>query len=208
MKKKYSNYIIIIILGLFFFLPACNSNKIEQYYQSDLNIIKSEFPVDLLNHFPEKVNEFYKFKTIFPVVCKTNGRCGIILITKNNQVTIDSLIKKSIQKIKVNRKCNLIVNTFSNEQLMEKIQYCDSLSYPVPDILNIILSASDIDNNIKNNIDENINLYILDSKPGEFIKQEYLSNGIGLPSKWRNGYSSGIAINGARNIVIYWLEIW
>ena len=41
-----------------------------------------------------------------------------------------------------------------------------------------------------------------------YINKEYLSKGVCMPKKWRNGYSRGIAIDDTESMVIYWLEIW
>ncbi len=162
----------------------------------------------MFNHFPKTVNGFYKFKAIYPIVCASNGRCGVILITQNNINSMDSLNKAYIETVGISDECNLVVNKFEDMYLKELSENCDSLSYPVPDILNIILNAPNIEDKIKNEIDDKMTLYIVDSQPGVFIKKKNLSTGNGLPKKWRNGYSRGIAITQDGDIAIYWLEIW
>lgn len=52
-------------------------------------------------------------------------------------------------------------------------------------------------------------LYIVDASPGIFIKKEWLTEGLGLPAKWKNGYSRGYALSSdTTKSIIYWLVIW
>ena len=82
------------------------------------------------------------------------------------------------------------------------------MSFPVPDIINIILRDPYVDKEVKNKINNDMVLYIIDSKPGIYINKEYLPKDVCMPNKWRNGYSRGIAIDDTESIAIYWLEIW
>lgn len=62
---------------------------------------------------------------------------------------------------------------------------------------------------LNNRLPEGYILYVENASPGIFIREDWLTEGLGLPAKWRNGYSRGYAISSdtTKNI-IYWLAIW
>jgi hypothetical protein len=207
MRKIYTNSLVIII-GFMITLHSCSNVKSNYYYQSDFERIKKEFPVELLSHFAKNVNGFYKFKSSFPITCARKGRCGVFLITDHVGNSIDSLKRASIGFVGIDNECNLFVNRCDSLYLRKLLKDCDSLSYPVPDILNIILNDPYVDNEIKNKLNNKITLYIIDSKSGISINKDYLSKDNCMPNEWRNGYSRGVAIDDTGSITIYWLEIW
>ena len=87
-------------------------------------------------------------------------------------------------------------------------KYCTKNYIPIPDF-NSLLGRSYPDFFSKEGkLNNNFVIYILKAEPGDFIPMNDISNGIGLPDTWRNGYSSGIAINKTENIAIYWIEVW
>ena len=62
---------------------------------------------------------------------------------------------------------------------------------------------------LNNRLPEGYTIYVVDASPGIYIKKEWLTEGVGLPPEWKNGYSRGYAISSdtTKNI-IYWLAIW
>lgn len=62
---------------------------------------------------------------------------------------------------------------------------------------------------LNNRLPLGYSLYIVDASPGIFIREDWLTEGLGLPPEWKNGYSRGYAISSdtTKNIV-YWLAIW
>lgn len=52
-------------------------------------------------------------------------------------------------------------------------------------------------------------LYVVDASPGIYIRKDWLTEGMGLPPEWKNGYSRGYAISSdTTQNIIYWLAIW
>jgi hypothetical protein len=50
--------------------------------------------------------------------------------------------------------------------------------------------------------------FIIKSSSQSVLEGNFLSDGIGLPNEWKNGYSKGIAINKNDNELIFWFEAW
>lgn len=62
---------------------------------------------------------------------------------------------------------------------------------------------------LNNRLPAGYTLYVVDASPGIFIKREWLTEGLGLPLEWKNGYSRGYAISSdTTKSIIYWLAIW
>ena len=62
---------------------------------------------------------------------------------------------------------------------------------------------------LNNRLPAGYHLYIVDASPGIYIKKEWLTEGMGLPPEWKNGYSRGYAISSdTTQHIIYWLAIW
>lgn len=62
---------------------------------------------------------------------------------------------------------------------------------------------------LNNRLSAGYTLYVVDASPGVFIKKEWLTEGLGLPLEWKNGYSRGYAISSdTTKSIIYWLVIW
>lgn len=57
------------------------------------------------------------------------------------------------------------------------------------------------------NFYKDITMYVLDTKKGKFLKEDFLpESGVGLPKEWLHGYTKGIGI--FENYAVYWLEVW
>lgn len=62
---------------------------------------------------------------------------------------------------------------------------------------------------LNNRLPEGYILYVENAFPGVFIREDWLTEGLGLPAKWRNGYSRGYAISSdTTKSIVYWLAIW
>ena len=57
-------------------------------------------------------------------------------------------------------------------------------------------------------LSDDYRIYILESRPGEFMSKKYLTTKNKIPDKIKNGFSRGIAINENDKEIIYWLCIW
>lgn len=193
-----------------------SSNKINQKsYLEDIGKINEYFPKKLTNHFPDSITGSYRLISDFPSSLKQNNRCGVILIDYNFKGNIenDSIIQSYEYKISPNEKCLLIVNMFENE-ISGKIYldnlryYCDNFFPPIPDFHSILPDSIDIEFMESGRLSNKYALYVIDSQPGYRLLSDQLSRGYGLPEKWGNGYSKGVAINKNNNLAIFWLEVW
>ncbi|RXQ87260.1 hypothetical protein EO244_16600 [Ancylomarina salipaludis] len=207
---------ILLCFSISLLIFGCNNPKLK--YSSCYESLGRHFDYSLYNHFPDTLSNFkFYFKKNSPELTKENRSCGALLvvqITNEDLVKIEENIKDSvIATYKPNERCNLIVNLWESEKASEIFldhysKQCEDNFIPIPNFMNLLkgtrLIYSSEDGFLSNNFDVNI----LGAEPGMFIDNNYLSNGVGLPENWRNGYSKGIAINKKANVVIYWLEIW
>jgi hypothetical protein len=87
-------------------------------------------------------------------------------------------------------------------------KYCSHNYIPVPDFYFLLgRNYPDFFSN-EGKLLNSFTIYILKAESGEFIPKRYLSKGIELPYKWKNGYSGGIVLNEEENIAIHWVEVW
>lgn len=214
-KKKITSMNKNIIIFIFIVsLVSCSITETKNNsYQKAYKKIKGSFESDMLSHFPEKVSGAYSFKSVFPTVAKTNGRCGVLLICKYDSIkNIISLIHKSIQFSTLGDSCNLIVNYDNNitslNSHLNRSSNCINDSIPIPDIEKLILQDSFVKEKLLTNVGVDFLVYVIEAKKGEFLTGESLTSGKGLPKEWKNGYSKGIAINKKDKVIIYWLEMW
>lgn len=59
----------------------------------------------------------------------------------------------------------------------------------------------------ENHLGEDFDIYILDSKEGEFIPELNL-NDLSCSEFWSHGFSRGVALSEEKGVAIYWLQFW
>jgi hypothetical protein len=190
---------------LLLLISSCSSN----YYKVDFEKVSKEFSLELLTHFPINVKGSYEIKSDFPAgfLYEDYKRCGVLLIVSSEEAKIDALKKQAIQIVKLNDENNFVVNRYNKNSH----PILDSLSYPIPDFAHLLRNESWTNNITSNAIDivnDDLVIYIIESKKGEFVDEKYLVNDIEMPKGWEHGFSRGIAINEESNLTIFWLEIW
>ena len=125
-----------------------------------------------------------------------------------------TLLLSTKQKVSLGDTCLLILSKFNNyydvksyDSLAANLTvHCKYLPPPIP---NFIDDIQTLQGQIgKKNINDDLVVYIIDSKQGIFLDKNYLSEGLGLTKEWRNGYSRGVAISEKNNYIIYWVNEW
>lgn len=145
-------------------------------------------------------------------------------------------LETACQIINPNNKCLLIVNALQNktanlEDEFEKLidesnsavdtskyyvdtkrylkgleNRCDTLTLPVPNFSSLVFNKINLSQG--NRLTDEFTLFVISAKPGVYCDEDFLTNGDGLPEKWKNGYSKGVAINVDKGILLFWLEVW
>lgn len=103
---------------------------------------------------------------------------------------------------------NLIIvgrNVFKDDSI--RVEFNENY-IPIPNFAPINCSGDIVDLN-KDRLPKEYTIYVLDASYGKFVKNSWLSEGMGLPEKWKNGYSMGYAMSSNRkDKIIYWLIMW
>jgi len=216
-RSNLDKKINLIILSLFLILISCNPS--HKNYTDFYKNISEHFNSSFFNHFPDRINEaegcFFKF--IPPNKSNENGGCGGFLKINTSKDFITSLetklIETSLEVYKSNDRCNLFVNLFQLDTagkifLEHYLEICKNDNTPLPQLVDRLSFTTNNYFSKDGFLNDEFNYYIIESQKGKFVESEQLSNGIGLPDDWKNGFTRGIAINSKSNIAIYWFEIW
>ncbi|WP_294143063.1 hypothetical protein [uncultured Sanguibacteroides sp.] len=213
-----------IILLLFMMLNGCNYDPVERArteFNKNYLRTRSVFDSSLVSTFPVYVYdspaiikgytfasyEYYKFN-------------GMILEVPYSDSLAQALVRNKYKIAYSSQDSNLLIVGRLGESTVERYRefeksypWSNSEGYiPVPNFYehnySIETSLGDIDP-LNNRLPEGYTIYVVDASPGIYIKKEWLTEGLGLPPEWKNGYSRGYAISSdtTKNI-IYWLAIW
>jgi hypothetical protein len=199
----------LVILSTIIF--ACNyPQKIKDKEQADYQEIKGRINAKLTSHFPIKLSS-KKYKIYFSKKIEENN-ISLFLYEEGLSEKMMSDIKQNAQiqmkaLFKTEDSCLLVLNlkNYSQDSIHAK-KYetvCDTLFFPVPYFKNSNTNTKSL-----TNLNSNFVIYVLDAKPGINFQEYKLSPLFGMPFKWQNGYSKGIAINELENSVIYWVILW
>ncbi|MFO8055500.1 MAG: hypothetical protein R6U19_10110 [Bacteroidales bacterium] len=205
---------VFIIIVLFY---SCHAALNQPNLSYDYNKLQENFKEEFYSHFPRQVSGDYIFNIEGVKATKTSNRCGASLLVNMQKEEITKLKERISDSIlaeyKPSDRCLLTVNMLTNNIagsifIEHYNKLCTEEYIPVPDFSSLFVNSKLSLYTEEGKLTDNFTLYILKSEPGKFLDKKYLTEGIGLTEKWRNGYSRGIAINEKDNIVIYWLEIW
>lgn len=212
-----------ILLCLIFasLFSSCSVKLTQERFNTQYIAAKSKFADSLTNIFPKQVDAHFSelIGSIGPSLAFEYGHfTGLILCVPYSDTLVLSLRNK-LYKIKYSSTDEnlLIVGRLgeSTDEEYEKWEqnYDKNKDYvPVPNFYRLNYDtdtfASDRDP-LNNKLPEGYTIYVVDAYPGVFIKEEWLTQGKGLPKEWKNGYSRGYAISKdkSKNIV-YWLIVW
>ena len=211
-------FLLLIILG------GCKYDVAERVRREfNMNYLKtsSMFDSSLVSIFPSYVNslparikgyalhsfEYYRFN-------------GMVLEVPYSDSLARALPNSKFKIAYSSQDSNLLIVGRLGESTLERYRefeknypWSNSKGYiPVPNFYehNYLFGTSRIDRDpLNNRLPEGYTIYVVDASPGIYIKKEWLTEGLGLPPEWKNGYSRGYAISSdtTKNI-IYWLAIW
>jgi len=217
---------ILLIIGLSITIFGClNQTTPNDKQESRSQFIKEKnlkynenkgfFEDKFVEHFPSKIDENYisfiaERATDYDVI-----RFELTERIDSNKIQSikEKLSKQAIGNYKAQDSSLLVVNKGINKDnyYTWKKGYIETNSvkeninvYPIPNFWNNDFAES----STASNLQEHFTIYVLDSKPGKFIDSKELTDGYGLPQKWKNGFSKGIAVSEYENVIIYWLIIW
>ena len=196
--------LVLIIICFTFFSCIEIKNKFHNYLKF--------FDEKFVSHFPKK-GRCIHFLMTFKSDIKNGTKLHVIKeINKEDIVALTKVSKNIKQVYRSNDKCLLITNRLKwadkieYDSLLRKLTYsCDSFSLPIP---NFYLWSRMFKSVNSNGLPDDFIIYVIDAEPGIYMKEKYCTEGLGLPRKWKNGYSKGIAVSMDRKLIIYWIEIW
>lgn len=180
-----------------------NDPKIQgQYIES-----YKSFNKELVNHFPKVLPNNFAAATFGSpkYISKRNNYAELNLTvkiaskekfeeTKKKLANETKSVKESIDS------CFLVVsytNKFNN------FVNCNSIT-PIP-----LEALYDYDMEIDDwKILNNVEIAVIDSKPGVFLDNNKLIRKETYPNKWENGFSRGYSFNNDEQTIMYWLIIW
>ena len=191
-----------------------NKSGMNSKYLEAKRFFKEEF----VDHFPPQLDST---TTGFDVSFSSEYQhLRLVLINLCDERKIDSLSliysDLSIAHYSAGDSCLLVTNRFTTadnwfkniimtpEQKKIINKDCYNFLYPIPNFYESEFATQDTECRLP----VDFNLYVLESKAGKFMGDEYLTRGRFMPSKWRNGYSKGVSISTEKNIIIYWFIIW
>ena len=196
MKKVF--YLIITIVFTSCLGKSYESEKqfLEKYMDG-----KNALSHDLTDHFPNELKAEKQLSIAYPAGAYGNGMANLIFSHQVDSTEFNSVIRKlDLNRIKAYPPTDSIF-----------IIIGDSLDYtkknngiPIPSFESY---ERDFGFNSKY-LTENHNIYVLETKSGAFMDDEYLTSSENLPEKWKNGFSRGIATNEKQKELIYWTCVW
>jgi hypothetical protein len=133
---------------------------------------------------------------------------------KLNEI-LEKIKKTSIAKYSSTADCLLIVNRFETFETDDKLEVpkidstkleneCEVDLLPIPNFIDYHYLNKK--NDLK--LDEDFEIYVLESDRGNHFETFKLGQAPQMSTKWKNGYSKGIAVNEKKKTVIFWSIIW
>jgi hypothetical protein len=216
-KIKTNSQIDLLLIMLSILIGCKNEHRLietNQIYREQI----SQFEPEFVNHFPKKIEEHPM--TIWSDTNAISDHVRIMLQIQFSKPQFDSLNNEfdahSLARYNAGDSCLLIVNRFTqreNWHLKSKHKYVDNskierdcykTKLPIPNFWDNPYLTYDTDTRLPDDFD----IYVFESKSGEFWDKKHRTSGKYIPEKWKNGYSKGIAISKKRKKLIYWFILW
>lgn len=213
-------YIITMII-----FTSCVTDSDIRRLNNRYNLFKrdytSRFDVKLLSHFPDTIKRDYI--TMFPL---TNGKFTALIMTfdyDSHSTEIASIIKdSSIFHTKYSDKENIIINHLdlgSRDFIDPKCNIWYKDKYPIPyfDFVYFDMGAYKVKCDLfegysfegyKFNVPKDLDIYVIEAKPGYYIKHVIKDKYTESLKEWEHGFSRGIAISKEIERIYYWTMIW
>ncbi|MDX9775990.1 MAG: hypothetical protein RBT40_08610 [Petrimonas sp.] len=192
-----------IIFFLLITLTSCVNKEKERAKEYLENYAKAlnEFNPELTDHFPRTLKSNRQLSIGYPAGSYGNGMANIIYSQEVDSTEFNQTVRKlNLNKIKDYKPTDSLFIIIG-----DSIDYTNNINgIPIPSFESY---ERDFGLNSKY-LTDNHKIYVLEFKPGKFMKEEYLTSGKNLPEKWKNGFSRGIATNDKANELIYWLCVW
>jgi hypothetical protein len=200
----------LFVISLFLIISSCknfnerHSDEINNDYIESINLANDYFSDSMLNHFPNHISDSNFICLKLPYYEKSN-RYGITVLTKSSPTEICDLMLHLTYDKKVMFSDKNVLITDSINIWDESIPSDSLVIIPnFPRIFKRNLNQSRI-SELRMNY---FVFFIIKSSSQSVLEGNFLSDGIGLPNEWKNGYSKGIAINKNDNELIFWFEAW
>jgi len=180
-------------------------------WKADYIVLLKEFPKGLTTHFPKEKKIKPDFVSHYTYVSKYSPS-QLIVKQKESKAIIDSLISVA-RKITYSdtsyyivnkhlRDSNILSITKNYEQFKTQIEHKGAV--PIPNFYNV----SDFDKNSYSLLNKSNMLYLIEAEPKQCCSDKFHQGDWHMPTRWKDGFSRGYAINLEDNSVIYWLVIW
>lgn len=216
--------IIGVILLLLIIFGGCKYDSMERAkaeFNKDYLKSRSMFDSSLVSIFPSYVHSLYSRIIGYALDSYEYYRFnGMILEVSYSDSLARALANSKFKIAYSSQDSNLLIVGRLGESTLERYRefeknypWSNSKGYiPVPNFYEHnypIGTHPGITDPLNNRLPEGYTIYVVDASPGIYIKKEWLTEGLGLPPEWKNGYSRGYAISSdtTKNI-IYWLAIW
>ncbi len=210
------------LIQLSFLMIGCHStnaqwNELDEVYSDGIKKFQAEF----IDHFPKTIVAQESSVLVSEDISITHKK--IWLKTHYSSKELDSLISYVTLKAKSiyhsDDSCLLVIDShLTNENYLKydkslrvspnvnvSTPNCSIGYFPVPKFWKNKWFET---GKTKIGLDTTYVIYIIDSKPGVFAETKELTNGKYTPSGWEHGYSKGVAIDKARESVLFWFDIW
>ena len=213
-QLKYSSFIFVIII-IFITQVGCKKNNESTMYFGT-NKYKQElqeFPEYLVDFFPDSMSNTYSVEKSID----TTNQSIYYMNFDFDSPNLEHILTKYKNRIKKSYSADdstlVIIKRAKFRDNLQPLTISGSTRLsPIPFFESADLSGIGIENekiysdSTRSGLSNNFNIYILDSKSGNYWKglkpQDY------MPEGWKNGYSKGVCINEKDNIIIYWFLIW
>ena len=161
---------------------------------------------DFTSHFPKDLDYRYSFRERRAFVSEYNEGLELsvrIDLDKIDLIIIEDSLKENCLKIiKLDDSCIFNIDRPYHKEPF-RLTGCKNF-IPLPNYPRWQSMFGDLNAEIP----KDLTFYVLGASPGYFLPDSLLTNGGGLPEKWKNGYVKGISITETEEKIIYWVTVW
>ena len=212
---KNAILIILLITSI-----SCNDKRIDKFWfleiDQDYNRVKGVFE-NYVDFFPKESN-CYSLNCTWSLDQTDEYNLKVVFEFNDEMFNEEKrkIEEDAIAKYLAGNDSVLVLNRFSTNknygypdkseierELIEQDHFKEFK--PIPNFSNF--SAYNTNTTVCK-LPKDFSIYVLESKPGIFLKENQLTDGEYMPKVWKHGYSKGVAISSKRKEMIYWVIIW
>lgn len=223
-RDRLSNILLIIIL-VFTSCKDYNFERKNNFQFVENNINKYYLIKNVTSHFPQNIEDKNIISSFFASPAENTSLAEVYIIKKFKLDEIRQ-IKKDINPIfqsNYSDSNNFFIDNswFRLNNDTSFIKYLNKVDNKIPipifTIIDFNLGYESYMNTIENDkkiywertkCPEDLEVFVLDSRKGNFWKNKIDSQRHKLLNSWQHGYSKGIAISQETLLICYWLIIW